>query len=96
MFAFYQLQPKHPLKIPLQLFLHFSHADLPAQFFFDGRDLLVLYAAGDDMVEITQIGIHVERKAMHSDPAAAAHTHGTDLPLAAFYGAVNPHARFAR
>ena len=64
------------------------------QFFLYGSNLLVLYTAGNDVIEIPEIGIHVQRKAMHGDPAAAAYPDGAYLPLPARYARIEPHACF--
>ena len=57
--------------------------------------VFIVNTARHNVVEVIQVGIHIKRKPMHGNPAAAAHTHGTNFPC---FGLVriNPHSGVAR
>ncbi len=57
---------------------------------------LVFDTAGYDVIEITEICIDIESKAMHGHPPAASNAHGTDLPLLSGFVWFDPYPGFPR
>src|SRR5262245_56293654 len=63
-----------------QALLHLFDIDLSTQLLRQAGDPLVSDAAGHDVVEVGEVGVHVEGEAVHGDPAAGADAEGADLP----------------
>ena len=51
-------------------FLDLFHRNSPTDELAEGGDALVGNAAGDDQIEVAEVGAHVEREAVARDPAA--------------------------
>ncbi len=68
---------------------------MPSEFPLHGGDGFVHDAAGHDMVEHAQIGIHIQGQAMHGNEAAALDADGRDLSLARSVN-VQPYAYAVR
>ena len=64
------------------------------QFFLNGCYLLVLNAAGNDMIKIIQVGVYIKGKSMHGDPPAATHADGANLSLFSNDARLDPYPCF--
>lgn len=62
------------------------------QFLFQRGNALIGKATGVDQGKIAQVGIDIQRKAVHGDIPAALHPDGTYLTGTAFYFGVDPDA----
>ncbi len=75
--GFLKFQLKHICKMSDNSIFNRRHVDFVAQQIFHGSDLLAV--AGDDQVKETEIGIHIQRKAMSGYPARDVHADGRNL-----------------
>src|SRR6201999_2428820 len=91
-----QLHTKDFPELPPPGGLYLLHIHHPPQFLLQGRDLLVLDPAGNDISEITQVRIHIQRKTMHRDPPAAPPPDRADLTLPAPDTHLYPDTRLTR
>src|SRR5690606_4935737 len=67
------------------------HIQFAPQFTLQGSYILVVYATGEDIPEITKVCIHVERESMHRNPTGSADAHRTYFTRFAIIG-IQPYS----
>src|SRR5881392_34709 len=70
--------PEDGLEMPLGDRQHLVHRDLAPELVREGGHAGVADAAGDDLVEVRRVRIHVQREAVHRDALGDADAHGAD------------------
>jgi hypothetical protein len=70
------------------------HVGFLPEFRFNRCNILIRNAAGNDVPEVRKIGIHIERYAVHGNPAAAADAHSAYFTRPAGDSGIEPHTCF--